>query len=115
MPFKISGGENYFNVKVYGELLIGNITEFKNEIRELVAKYDADGNLPFIFDMSTLRYIDSSGIGALIDLKKLFDANGISFAFYKVPRDIQRLIDMTRLTSYFPTFDTAEEAIEELI
>lgn len=113
LPFRLFDREGYLLLKMFGELNISNTSVFKNSIREFVDQMKNENEVkPIVFDFATLRYVDSSGIGALIDMKKLMEANRIKFGFVQIPNDIVRMLEMTKLISYFPMFPSEDECAE---
>jgi anti-sigma B factor antagonist len=64
--------------------------------RELAAVFDS-GATGLSLDLSQVRFVDSSGLGTLVALHRYAEAAGARFAVRKVPSQVQRLFEITRL------------------
>jgi anti-sigma B factor antagonist len=64
--------------------------------RELAGVLDS-GVSTLSLDLSDVRFVDSSGLGALVAVHRHAEASGARFAVRKVPSQVQRLFEITRL------------------
>lgn len=62
-----------------------------------------------IVDLSSLDYLDSSGLGLLLSLSKEYGANGGRLVFV-TNEAVDSILDLTRLSGVFSTSTTLEEA-----
>lgn len=90
---------NNLSVHLQGELDLAAAGEFRS-FMEPIAN---DESLNLTLDLSKLTYIDSTGIGILISILKIRNANHSMLNVAKVPAHIQRLFDMTGITKFFST------------
>lgn len=81
---------------------------FKEKIRGLIA----DGCSSLIVDLGPVRFIDSSGLGALISALKVLRAHDGDLVLANVPKPVQSVLEITRLLRVFEIYDTTEEALE---
>lgn len=64
-----------------------------------------------IFDFSQTEFMDSSGIGILLNRYKQMKAGGGSIAVYGVSRQVKRIFQAGGLNRLVPCFDTKESAL----
>ncbi|MDD3473167.1 MAG: STAS domain-containing protein [Syntrophaceae bacterium] len=83
-----------------------NAPEFKDILFNLL-KPDAK----IVLDMGCLKFIDSSGIGALLACLKKSENAKDSFRLCNVTRQVQNLFDLVRVSRFFHVFDSCEKAI----
>lgn len=79
---------------------------FENELARGI-KYVA-------IDMKELVYIDSSGIGSLINLMSKLRSLGGMIVLLNMRQDIERIFSMTKLLSFFKIFRSEEEFLRDL-
>ena len=64
-----------------------------------------------VLDLKDCNYIDSSGLGALVEgLKATQKANG-DLRLCHLNEDFQEILMMTRIIKYFQVFDSLDDAI----
>ncbi|MBN2160563.1 MAG: STAS domain-containing protein [Spirochaetes bacterium] len=69
------------------------------------------GVLKIAVDLSGLEFIDSSGIGLLIDAAKLLRRRGGDIALLNVPERIERIFQPVRLNRFIRIFNNEDEAV----
>ncbi len=108
MKFEIERDEeNIIIIRLAGELIEGEILPLKKEFEKLLAE-----NLTkFIIDFSALNFIDSSGIGFLINLKKIISAKDGTLKFTMVNQNIKSILNTLKLTPFFDMYKSIDEAI----
>ena len=52
-------------------------------------------------DLSDIEFVDSSGLGALVQLHNLAAQRGTRFELESIPERVQRLLEITKLTDLF--------------
>lgn len=83
------------------------IARLEETVKGLV---EAGQNKVFVFDLSTLDYADSSGIGTFVSCLTSIKKSGAQMRMAGVNARIQRLFTLTgvdHLMSLFPTVDAA--------
>jgi anti-sigma B factor antagonist len=69
-------------------------------------------NSRFVFDLTSLRQLDSTGLGAIIGcLKHLRSSNG-DVKLCAMSKQIRTLFELVRMHHVFDIFNTRQEAIE---
>lgn len=103
--------DNILILKFNGDL-IG-----ENHGPELISLVNDEINNEVIFciiDISTVRYINSSGIGVLITILTKFRNRGGEVVLVKPSQTVEKLLVITKLNSIFTIAETTDQAIEEL-
>ena len=72
------------------------------------------GSILIVVDLKDLRYIDSSGIHALLDAYHTFAHDGRSIVLAAVPPMVRRIFEIVGLEQMIPVFPTVETAVESL-
>ena len=92
------------------EASLNQSEEFKNYI------YDnsSDTEPKLVIDMSNIKYMDSSFIGALVSgLKHVLTKNG-EMALVNIQEDVLALFELTRLDKVFKIYDSVDDALTNL-
>lgn len=80
-----------------GQLVVGNRQDFKAAVLDLLER----GARRFVFDFSSMTYMDSSGLGVLVALsKKILEAGG-TLDVRHLNEDLTLLFTLTGLTTVF--------------
>ena len=115
-PFKVEvesldGGIGTFTIT--GELDQATASE----LREPIQKAIADGIRAVMVDMSECGFIDSTGLGVIVEAwKALQERNGTSasFSICCAEPEVKRLLEVTGLDQEIAIRDTREEAVAAL-
>jgi anti-sigma B factor antagonist len=92
-------------VRVVGEVDLSTIDELKTAVRSCLADSTA-----IVLDLSELDFIDSSGLGAFVQLAKEAAAQGASFALTNVGSRTYRLLEITGLAAVFDVRKSGQDA-----
>ncbi|MFA7231176.1 MAG: STAS domain-containing protein [Victivallaceae bacterium] len=107
MHFEYYDKDGIVVIQIKGRLDAGNVAALKSKYRELsVNKHN------FVFDLSEMEYVDSTGLGSIVScLKSATEAGGdVKLACLK---DKPRMIfEITRAYKIFDIFDDLDAAIE---
>lgn len=93
-------------IKLSGPLTLRNLFQLQDELRTIKSPLS-------IFDLSESEYMDSAGLGTLINFYASAERNGRKVALAGVNYRIEALLDMTHvkeLLRVFPTIAAAEAA-----
>jgi anti-anti-sigma factor len=94
-------------LKLVGPLTISTIFGFQNELRAATAKV-------LIVDMSEVPYMDSAGLGLIMNSHVAAMDHSRKFLLAGVNERVMALCDMTRVSgvlSCFPTVEAAEASL----
>ncbi len=97
MDIKINEGESLVNVVVHGDIEMMTIKELKEKLLDLGQNTDKDIDL----DLSSVDYIDSSGVGVLISLLKLQKKKGKMLKIKKVSPKVLNVLKLSSLSDVF--------------
>jgi anti-sigma B factor antagonist len=110
MDLKIrKSGENYI-IDVNGEMDLYN----SYKLKELVMKMLEKKIERFIINLENVDYIDSSGIGALIHICSTIKKMGFELYITNIHGSVKKVVELTRLTGYFPIMATIDDALRKL-
>jgi anti-anti-sigma factor len=79
--------------------------------RKVVAKYLEEGPANIILDLSRIDFVDSSGVGALVQVAKLVQGQSGTLHLVGNARVTQTL-KLVRLDKFLPQKASVEEALE---
>ena len=82
-----------------------NTKEFKRQITPLL---EAEGKL--VFDMAKVKFIDSSGLGALLSCLRQVNAEGGDLKICGLTKQVRVIFELVRMHRIFEIFNTREEA-----
>jgi anti-sigma B factor antagonist len=82
-------------------------TEFRDKIKNLVR----DGFLKIVLDVAKLKWVNSSGLGALISALTSVNNAGGDMRIANVTEKIQSLFMITQLIKVFKVFESNERAV----
>jgi anti-sigma B factor antagonist len=97
MEIEIKEGTSLVNVSVNGDIEMMTIKELKEKLLDLGQNVDKDIEL----DLSSVEYIDSSGVGVLISLLKLQKKKGKSLKIRKVSTKVLNVLKLSSLSEVF--------------
>lgn len=100
-------GETYI-IDVTGEMDLYN----SYKLKELVMKMLEKNIKRFIINLDQVDYIDSSGIGALIYICSTLKKMNLRLAIANIRGSVKKVIELTRLTGYFPIAGTLDAALQ---
>ncbi len=84
-----------------------NSPEFKQDFLSVL-----ESKNQVAFDMGGMKFIDSSGCGALLSCLRKLKARGGDLKLFGLSEQIRSLFQVIRLDQILGTYDTREEALE---
>jgi anti-sigma B factor antagonist len=88
------------------ELDAGNTAEFKRDIAPVL-----DANAKVVLDLSRLRFIDSSGMGAFLSCLRKVNAKGGDLKVCRMTNQVRTIIELVRMHRMLEIFRSPEEAV----
>lgn len=82
------------------------------QLREAVRKLIESGNKKILLNLGDVSYVDSSGIGELVNSFTTTSNAGGHLKLLNLTKKIQDLLAITKLLTVFETFSTEEEALK---
>jgi len=83
-----------------------NAKEFKTKVAALIAP-----GTKLVFDLSSLKFVDSSGLGALLSCLRQLSASGGVLKLCAMVKPVRALFELVRMHRVFEIFNTEEEAV----
>ncbi|MEW2289396.1 STAS domain-containing protein [Streptomyces sp. NPDC047841] len=69
-------------------------------------------NVPLlILDLARVNFCDSSALGAFVDIHRRRADAGHRFALSGIQPEVRRILELTRLASVLPLYETVEDAL----
>lgn len=96
--------------KLDGELDLYASVSFAN----LVMKHLDEGIRVLVLDVEGLRYLDSSGVGAIIRLLQKARTTGAELRFVKLGGTPRKVLQMSNIITLLKQFATLDDALESL-
>lgn len=81
--------------------------------RKVIDKYVDDGPANIILDLSQIDFVDSSGLGALVQVAKKAQTAGGTFQIVSNPR-VTQTVKLVRLEQFLSLRNTVDEALENV-
>ncbi|MBE9609547.1 STAS domain-containing protein [Chitinilyticum piscinae] len=92
-----------------GSLDASNADAFRKQIRPALESAKA-----VAIDMSSLEFVDSSGLGALLSCLRFCTEKGGNFAVFGLQRPVAALFELMRMHRVFSVFNNLDEIKEAL-
>jgi len=86
-----------WDVNLYGEVDIYNADSLKTELHTLIAEKPAD----IVIDCTSLKYIDSTGLGVLVNALKKVKEQDKSISIINLKPHIAKIFTLTGLDKIF--------------
>jgi anti-sigma B factor antagonist len=110
MELKVRKNEQIYIIDVQGEMDLYNSYKLKELLMKMIDKKIE----LFIINLDEVEYIDSSGIGALIFITSTIKKMRLKLALTNVHGSVKKVIELTKLTSFFPITASLDEAIAKI-
>ena len=111
MNFKVDKYEKYSIISIGEEKLSSTVVpEIKSEFLNLAR----DGVTSAIVNMSQVKYVDSSGLSALLVGNRVFSETGV-FVIFEVSDHVMKLIKISQLDKVMSIVSTQEEAADAVL
>lgn len=109
MKYSLDKSEKYSILKITQEKLdTSTAPDYKSEF----VKLQAEGNSNMILDLSDVKYVDSSGLSALLVGNRCFSEAGGIFVMIGLNDHVIKLIKISQLDKVLNIVPTKEEAID---
>ncbi len=88
------------------ELDASNTGELKHDIAPVL-----EANTKLVIDLSRLRFVDSSGLGAMLSCLRQLTAKGGDLKLSGMRKQVRAVFELVRMHRIFDIYDTREEAV----
>ena len=111
MKYSIDKNEQYSILKLQEEKLDSPLSPaLKSEFVTL----NAEGIKNIIIDLSEVKYVDSSGLSALLVGNRIYNEDGGIFILASLNDHVMKLIKISQLNNVLNLLPTVEEAIDAI-
>lgn len=107
MELKIRKQGDIYIIDVSGDMDLYNT----NQLKELFMKMLAKNIESFIINLENVSYIDSSGVGTLINIFSTVKQKNLKFYLANVHGTTKKVLELTKLMGFFPIAPSVEEAL----
>ena len=90
------------------ELDASNAAEFKRDMSPLL-----ETNARLVLDLSLLRFVDSSGLGAFISCLRRLNAKGGDLKLCGMSKQVRAVFELVRMHRVFDILGSKEDALRE--
>lgn len=97
-------------IRINGSIELVNVNDIKYEIGILLEK----GIVKLLLDFSKVEYVDSSGLGMLVSIKKKVNQKDGEIILFSLQKAVKRIVELTDLDKLFVIKENEKDAIEEL-
>ena len=91
------------------QLDAGNAKEFKRDIAAVLEPCSK-----VVFDLRELRFVDSSGLGAILSCLRQLNAKGGDLKLCEMTKPVRALFELVRMHKIFDIYVTKEQALRAL-
>ncbi|MCK6601037.1 MAG: STAS domain-containing protein [Bacteroidetes bacterium] len=109
MSIKASHVGHVTVLELNGKLMGGSETK---EIRDEVEKLIKEGKTQFVFDLGNIKWMNSSGLGAIVSCHNLVKEAGGALKLARVEQKIESLLVVTHLIKVFECHKSVEAAVD---
>lgn len=111
LQFEARQEKEYTYCRVKGEIDLFNAKALKDRVNSAMED-SLSGNL--VLDMQDLKYIDSTGLGILIGIKRRLTENNGRLILIIIDERIKKLFTITGLVNVFDIAGNVEESVNKL-
>jgi anti-sigma B factor antagonist len=79
--------------------------------KQLLGETIQEGNVKIVVDLSSVAFIDSSGLGALVSALKRVRPSGGDVRICGASKEVETIFELTRLTKVFRMFGDRQTAL----
>lgn len=90
-----------------GNLDASNVREFKDAASALL-----QGHTCVVLDMSAVKFVDSSGLGALISCVRQLNSRRGDFRLCEMQKAVRALFELMRMHHVFSIHETRQDAVQ---
>lgn len=110
LTFKVERLDEYPNaalVAISGAIDAKTVITFQEKLNKL----QEEGILKFVLDMGGIKYVNSTGLGTLVNVADTLENSGGGIALVKIHPKVKVVFDMLGLNAFFKIFPNINEAM----
>ncbi len=109
MQLNITEQDEIVKIKIQEERMDAHNS---GDLKEQMLQLFDDGKCNLVIDLSEVRFVDSSGLGALVSGFKNASARDGSLKLCSLQPQVRSMFELTRLHRVFEIFASVDEALE---
>lgn len=95
---------------------VGDLDMYNSKtLKDLFAKIIAKNITKMVLNLEKVDYIDSSGVGTLIQIHAQSKQKRIQLYLCNIQGTVKKVLTLTKLDNFFPTADSIEDAVKAII
>lgn len=95
-------------IRLEGDIDASNAADLRSQLQEAIGRHQGR----FVLDLSSVGFIDSSGLGALVGFYKQVRVGEGDVRLAGLQEAVQKIFALTRLDRVFGMHDTVEDALQ---
>lgn len=111
MKYTLDKTEHYLYIEIHSDKIDALKTP---QLKTDLTTFNAEGNKNIIMDFGNVKYIDSSGLSAILLANRLCETVGGLFVLCKLNDTTKKLITISQLDKVLTILPTKEEAIDAI-
>jgi anti-sigma B factor antagonist len=104
---EITRNTDHVLISMSGELTIHSAPDFHKALLD----FDTTPDGHWVFDLHNISYIDSAGVGTLVDIFRRSKKNGSRMSLVGMNRQVRSVFEITKLDKFFPIFESVQDAL----
>lgn len=112
MTFELCESNGVTIVAAEGQVRISTQNEFKDYLDKLFDNY---ASKTVILDMKAVSYMNSAGIGIIVDTFKKFRENEGKLVLSGLSPEITKLFEVTKLNRFIDIYPSTDDALSKLV
>ena len=101
--------DGVYVVMIEGRIVLG---EESHSFREKMKRVLAEGKKKIVLNVANIKYIDSSGLGALVAVHYNAKTQGASMCLCNLGKKFYEVLQITKLLTVFDVYDTEAAAVD---
>ena len=101
---------NIFIFHFEGNLILSDLEKARKLVKEVI---DGENAKDIIFDLESVDFIDSAGIGFIVSIFKSIKTKNGNFAIASLKTKPKEVFKLTRLDKIIPIYDNVEAAKQD--
>ncbi|MFW5985990.1 MAG: anti-sigma F factor antagonist [Halanaerobiales bacterium] len=111
MDIALETKKNILIVKISGEMDISTVPDFKEKVK---IRTENNRIKHLVLDLSKVKFIDSSGLGAILGRYRFLDKKGGKVLLVNPGQQIKKIFDMSGILKIMDVYSSIDEALSEL-
>jgi anti-anti-sigma factor len=104
---KLVQAEGTAVVAIKGEVDLRTSPELRTQLQEMAARVDG----PLLIDLSGVEYMDSSGVGTIVFIKRELERAGRKLVLIRLQPRVRSVFEIAHLDKFFTIAESVAEAL----